>query len=107
MRLLLVLLIAVVTSLTAFGQAPAQTPLFSPGQTYIVAWDCAPIFLALMASQAAGVPFDACYTEKLKVLAVRGDGWLQVTDESGDGWVVNQARMIGFKVASVPVQAQR
>lgn len=83
--------------------------LFLPGQTYTVVWDCVPAFFAAMASQAAGgAPVDPCYVERLTVQEVRKDGWITVTDaDSGDGWYVNPARMIGFKSAAVPILAGR
>ena len=85
-----------------------ERPLFAVGQTYTIAWDCLPTFAAAMASQATGQPMDPCYVEQLTVQAVRKDGWLQVTDaDTGDGWFVNPARMIGFKSAAVPIVAAR
>ena len=80
-----------------------ERALFLPGQTYAVVWDCVPVFLAAMASQASGQPVDPCYVEDLTVRAVRKDGWLEVTDaDSGSGWMVNPSRLIGFKSADVP-----
>lgn len=86
-----------------------ERALFQPGQTYTVVWDCAPAFFAAMAAQAAGgAAFDPCFTERLTVQEVRKDGWLQVTEaDTGDGWLVNPARMIGFKSAAVPIVAGR
>ena len=85
-----------------------ERPLFTAGQTYTVAWDCVPLFLANMASQALNASVDPCYLETLTVQAVRKDGWLQVTDtQTGDGWVVNANRMMGVKPAAVARVAGR
>ena len=90
------------------GQSQDTPPLFTAGRTYTVAWDCLPVFLATMAAQASGQPVDPCYVEDLTVRSVRKDGWIQVTDaSSGDGWLVNPQRMIGFKSAQVPIVAAR
>ena len=89
------------------GQSQDTPPLFTPGRTYSVAWDCLPTFTAVLASQATGQPVDACYVEQLTVQAVRKDGWLHVRDETGAGWFVNPQRAIGFKSADVPIVAAR
>ena len=103
------LLILLLSGTFAVGQAPSSPPLFSPGQTYVVVWDCAPEYLAQLLSQQAfsGQPLNPCYSELLTVQAVRSDGWVLVTDDQGNGWTINSGRMIGFKVAQVPVRAAR
>lgn len=87
--------------------AAADAPLFQKGQTYAVAWDCWPEWVAQFASAqfAGGQPLGACYAEYLTVRQVRADGWLMVTDEDGHVWSVNPARMIGFMPKSHGVRA--
>ena len=102
-----VALLALVLAGTLSGQDRESAPLFTAGRTYTIAWDCLPTFTAAMASQATGQPMDPCYVEQLTVQAVRKDGWLQVRDDTGDGWMVNPARMIGFKSADVPIVAAK
>ena len=91
----------------ALSVEPPSPPLFSPGQKYVFAWECLPEFLAQAVSQAmaAGQAVNPCYVEELVVQAVRSDGWLLVTDDSGTGWTVNPARAIGFKVAQRALRA--
>jgi len=109
-----VALVALLVAFTAWWPlgaqpAPASPPLFTVGTTYVVLWECLPEYVAQAVSKgmAGGEQLNPCYAEEVTVQQIRSDGWLLVTDEGGNGWTVNPARMIGFKVAMPPVRAAR
>lgn len=83
--------------------APVETipPRWIVGQTYVVVWDCAPVWLTQMAARSAQSPpaLSPCYDEALTVEVVRADGWLEVRDVTGARWIVNPARAIGVQLA--------
>ena len=84
----------------AAAQRPVDGPLWESGETYAVAWDCIPVWVAEYASQAiaGGRPLNPCYTELLKVIAVRRDGWVVVTEVSdGHEWTINPSRAMAIK----------
>lgn len=99
----------IVWSVSAQTAGPPSPPLFSPGQTYTLLWDCAPEYLAQAVStvMAGGQQLNPCFSEEITVQAVRSDGWVLVTDASNAAWTINPARLIGFKVIPPPVRAGR
>lgn len=98
---LVALVVGYVAAYPMGAQQPSTSPpLFTVGTSYVVIWDCSIIVVQDHVGQG-------CYSEPVTVQAIRSDGWLLVTDDQGDGWPVNPARMIGFKVATTPLRAAR
>lgn len=105
----LCVLVILVTG-AALRPTEAADPLFAVDRTYAFIWDCTPEWMAQLASAtvAGGAPLSPCYTERLKVRAVRKDGWLEVQDLSDNSiWTVNPARALAIREHVVPLQAAR
>ena len=99
--LLVALLGAIVLVGVMAGQMPdASSPLFTAGQSYVLTWDC-----TVVADQ--GQAAQGCFSEVVTVNAIRPDGWLRITDDQGDTWHINPARLVGFKPAPVALKAAR
>lgn len=92
--------IAAVNVLARVEAAPA--PLFEVGKTYSVVWECSPAVQAYIYSpepRMAWVAPPDCYTERLKIIAVRKDGWMEAVDTSDNSvWFFNIARAIARRL---------
>ena len=97
---------AVVTaSLFSGCAARASAPTTLPsdiraGAEVFVAWDCLPQWSAEIVGQmvnAAG-QLGPCYGERLKILTVLRDGWVEAADASdGSVWMVNLRRAMAVQ----------
>ena len=93
------------------SQTPTQPPpLFIVGRTYLVIPDCLPMYLVQMAESMPmfrGVGLNPCYAERLTVVSVRPDGWVQMVEDDGDAWTINPARVYAVQLQPLPAPTVR
>lgn len=75
------------------------------GAEVFVVWDCLPQWSGELVGQMVNAPgaLGPCYGERLKILTVLREGWVEATDLSdGTVWMVNLSRAMAVQ----PVQAR-
>jgi hypothetical protein len=80
----------------------AEKPLFEVDKTYSVVWDCSPAIDAYIMTpepRQAWVAPPGCYAERLKIRAIRKDGWMEAIDlQDNTEWAFNIGQAIARKL---------
>lgn len=100
------LLLALLTSgCAARAAAPTLPSDVRAGAEVLIIWDCLPRWSAEIVGQfvSAPTPLSPCYGERVKILTVLRDGWVEAEDSfDGTVWFVNLRRAMAVQ----PVQAR-
>lgn len=114
LRVLLVVALLIACALIVSGCA-ARTSSVSTlpsdvraGAEVWVVWDCLPLWVPQIVGQMADTPgqLGPCYGERLKILTVLQDGWVEAADATdGSVWLVNLRRAMAVQSVQGRVRA--